>query len=237
MTNAKDVIKELEQYSNPERAKQLKAYFKTGHGGYGADDKFIAVKVPDQRKVSKKLFKEIPLSEVKKLLYSPIHEYRETGFMILCDKFKKAGEEERKEIYNFHLQHISRANNWDLVDGSAPWIIGFYLLDKKDRKILYKLARSKSLWENRSAIVATQMLIRNHQYEDTLEIAEILLDHPHDLIHKAVGWMLREVGNKDLKTEETFLKKYYKKMPRTMLRYAIEKFEENTRQKYLKGEI
>lgn len=231
------IKKELKQLSNPKKAEQAMRFFKTGKGEYAEGDRFIGIGSPMQRKTAKENI-ETKLEDVQELLNSEIHEYRQTALLILVYKFqnKKTPKSEKEKIYKLYLKNTKKINNWDLVDVSAPHVPGAYLLNK-DRKILYKLAKSNNLWEKRIAIISTFAFIRNNQFEDTLKISEILLNDEHDLMHKAVGWMLREVGNRDLKTEEKFLKKHYKKMPRTMLRYAIEKFEENKRQKYLKGEI
>lgn len=229
-----EVKKDLQVFAAPEKAKILSRFFKTGKGEYGEGDVFIGVQVPYMRKVAKKYFKDISLNEVEKLLTSKIHEHRLTGLLILTYKFPKLSQEEKKETVDFYLSHTAYINNWDLIDLSAPKILGEYFLDKpNERKILYKLAKSKSLWERRIAILTTYTFIRKGDFKDTLMISEILLKDEHDLIHKGVGWMLRELGNKDQKTEEEFLKKYYKKMPRTMLRYAIEKFDDKKRKFFM----
>ena len=218
---------DLEKLADLEKAKILARFFKTGEG-----DIFLGVKVPDQRKVAAK-YKGLALEDLQKLLDNNIHECRLTALFILVAKYKKADDLEKKEIVEFYIKNTRSINNWDLVDSSAPYILGNYLLDK-DKSILYTLAKSASLWERRIAMLSTHAFIRNNEFEDTLKIAEILLDDKHDLIHKAVGWMLREVGNRDLKAEECFLQKHCKNMPRTMLRYAIEKFENEKRNAYLK---
>ena len=191
--------------------------------------------VPDTRKIAKR-YKEMGLQDIQILLNSKIHEERLTALLIMIEQQKKASEEKKKELYNFYLKNTKNINNWDLVDLSSRFIIGEYLLNK-NREILYKLARSESLWEKRISIISTCAFINKNDFLDTLKISEILLNDKHDLIHKAVGWMLREIGKKDKKTEEQFLKKHFKEMPRTMLRYAIERFPENERKAYLKGEI
>ncbi len=226
--------KELKKYVNMEKARFLPTFFKTGKGEYGEGDIFIGVVVPDIRKVAVKFEKNISMSDLQTLLDSKIHEERLLALLILVEKSKKASE--KKKITEFYFKNTKNINNWDLVDLSAPKIVGAYLFDK-DRSILYKFARSNHLWEKRIAIVATYYFIQRNQLKDTLNISEILLNDKHDLMHKAVGWMLREVGKKDLNAEEQFLKKYYKKMPRTMLRYAIEKFPESKRKAYLSGKI
>ncbi len=226
---------ELKKLANPKQAVLLQGFFKTGKGEYGEGDIFLGIKVPETRKVAKK-FNDISFKEIENSLKSKIHEERLAALLILVDRYAKADEKEKKEIFEFYLAHARRVNNWDLVDLSAPKIVGEYLLDKsKDRKVLYLLAESENLWEKRISIISTFTFIRNNDFEDTLKISEVLLKDEHDLIHKAVGWMLREVGKKDIKEEEKFLKKHYRDMPRTMLRYAIEKFPENKRKAYLKG--
>lgn len=229
----KELIKELKGYAQPEDVEKLGRFFKTGKGEYSEGDSFIGVRVPDMRKVAKG-FLEMSFEHLEQLLLDKVHEYRQIALIILVDKFKKAGEREKKLIFDFYLKHAEFVNNWDLVDLSAPTIVGGYLLDRK-RDILYKLARSKNLWKRRIAIVATSAFIAKGQFKDTLRIAELLLEDKRDLIHKAVGWMLREVGKKDQKVLEKFLDKHHKQMPRTMLRYAIEKFDERKRKFYMKG--
>jgi 3-methyladenine DNA glycosylase AlkD len=229
-----DLKKDLLSYSTKKRAESNAWFFKTGKGQYGEGDQFLGVTVPHARKVAKK-YKELSLKDINTLLQSVWHEERLLSLFILVHQFQKADEKTQRELYQFYLKNTKHINNWDLVDSSAHKIVGAYLLDKPPiRKILYTLAKSKDLWEKRIAIIATAMFINNNQFNDTLKIAEILLHDKHDLIHKAVGWMLREVGKKDQPTEETFLKKHYKVMPRTMLRYAIEKFDEKKRKEYMK---
>ena len=225
--------KELKSLSNKEHAVILQRFFKTGKGQYGEGDIFLGLKSEPLTKTAKK-YKDLPLKDIQNLLKSKIHEYRSSALVILKEQFKV--ENNRKQIFSFYLKNTKNINNWDLVDCSAPHIVGKYLIDK-NRKVLYKLANSKNLWEKRIAIISTFSFIRENDFKDTLAIGEILLNDKHDLIHKAVGWMLREVGKREQKTEEKFLKKHYKTMPRTMLRYAIERFEETKRQKYLKGYI
>jgi 3-methyladenine DNA glycosylase AlkD len=225
--------KELQSIADKEQSKNLQSFFKTGKGEYGEGDIFLGIKVPVQRKIAKKYI-DLSLKDLQNLLDSKIHEYRFTALIIIIQK-NRGLDISSKEIFDFYIKNFKNVNNWDLVDISAPHIVGRYLFDKSNRKILYKFAKSKNLWEKRISIVSTFAFIRENQFEDTLKIAEILLNDEHDLIHKAVGWALREVGKKDRKTEEIFLKKYYKQMPRTMLRYAIEKFPEDLRIFYLKG--
>jgi 3-methyladenine DNA glycosylase AlkD len=226
-----ELKKELQNLSSPEKAKQTVRFFKTGKGQYGEGDRFIGVVVPDQRKVANK-FKDCPLSEVTKLLQSPIHEHRLTALFILNLKYQKADNATKDEIVDIYLKNINHINNWDLVDSSAPYFFGEYFYNK-DRTLLYKLANKDHLWSQRIAIIATFNFIKKQDYQDTLKLSEQLLRHPHDLIHKAVGWMLREIGNRNLETELAFLDKHTTQMPRTMLRYAIERFEETLRKKYL----
>ncbi|MCW8809433.1 MAG: DNA alkylation repair protein [Ignavibacteriaceae bacterium] len=216
-------------------AETMQWFFKTGRGDYGEGDVFIGLKVPVQRKLARE-FRDLSLTEIKKLLTSTVHEERLISLFILIDKYQKMDEKGKKEIFNFYLKNRKGINNWDLVDISAPKIIGKHLREK-DKSILFKFALSKNLWERRIAILSTQELIKNDDFAPTLQIAEMLINDEHDLIHKAVGWMLREIGKKDLATEEKFLKIHYKNMPRTMLRYAIEKFPETKRKKYLQGKI
>lgn len=224
------IQKDLRQLADPKKAAFVARYFKTGKGEYGEGDIFLGLTVPQTRSIAKK-YSNLSLLDIQKLLDSKIHEMRQAGLMILCYQFLRTVEKEK--IYNFYISNISRINNWDLIDGSAPVIVGGYLIDKP-KEILYTLAKSKNMWERRIAILATQAFIRNDEFHETLKIAEMLLHDEHDLLHKAVGWMLREIGNKDRKAEELFLQKHYKIMPRTMLRYAIEKFPPNKKLFYMK---
>jgi 3-methyladenine DNA glycosylase AlkD len=228
----KDVQGELRKLAHPEKAKILSGFFKTGKGDYGEGDLFLGITVPEQRKIAKK-YSGLPLKDIRKLLSSKIHEYRLVALLMLIRQYGKSDERREKEIFDFYLANTRHINNWDLVDLSAPNIMGDYLLDK-DRAIVYKLAKSDNLWEKRIAIMATFMFIRNNQFDDTFRIAEILLYDQHDLIQKAVGWMLRETGKRNQTQEEAFLKKYCGEMPRTMLRYAVERFDEQKRRLYLK---
>jgi 3-methyladenine DNA glycosylase AlkD len=230
-----NLLKEINSNANKEKAKLLQRFFKTGKGDYGEGDVFLGIVVPIQRKIAKNHI-NLSSSDLQELLNSKIHEHRLIALLILVDKFKKASEKEKKEIFDFYLKNTKNINNWDLVDLSSHCIVGGYLLDK-DRKILHKLANSTHLWEKRIAIISTFAFIREKQFGDSIKIAEILLKDKHDLIHKAVGWMLREIGKKDAKTLEVFLKKHYRNMPRTMLRYAIEKLPEKVRKSYLAGDM
>jgi len=240
MSTAAEVIRELKKLSTPEKAKNSEWFFKTDEGDYGHGDKFLGIKVPDQRVIAKE-FKDLPLPELSKLINDPIHEARLTAVVILVSQFKTAKKAksglEIKKLVDFYLSNLKGINNWDLVDTSCRDILGEYLLDKTDRKILYDFARSPNLWKQRISIISTMAFIKKGEFDDTFEISKILLESKHDLIQKAVGWMLRDIGDEDKNAEVEFLKVHYKKMPRTMLRYAVEKFDEKTRQKYLKGEI
>ena len=232
MQTAIQIKKELEKLKNPKQAEILQRFFKTGKGQYGQGDIFLGIKAPVQRKIAKE-FKKVSLKDIEILLNSKVHEHRLISLFILINKFRKADNLEKKKIFDFYLENTKNINNWDLVDLSAANIVGEFLQDKP-RKALYKLAKSKSLWEKRIAMLACFAFIRNNDFSDALKISEILVNDEHDLIHKAVGWMLREIGKRDQKIEEAFLKKHYRKMPRTMLRYAIEKFSEKKRKFYLK---
>jgi 3-methyladenine DNA glycosylase AlkD len=223
----------LRTLADKETAKALQGFFKTGPGGYAEGDVFIGIKIPSLRAVAKE-YESADFDTVKALLTSKIHEERALALMILVRQFSRGSEELRKRIYEFYFDQMRSINNWDLVDGSAPYIVGPHLWNR-DRKPLYALARSTSLWERRIAILATQYFIRQNDFADALKISKILVADEHDLIHKAVGWMLREIGKRDLAAEEDFLKMHYRNMPRTMLRYAIERFPETKRRKYLLG--
>ncbi len=228
---AKSVEQDLKKLGSKEKSESSQWFFKTGKGQYGYGDVFIGVTVPEQRKVAKK-YADLALPDIENLLSSKFHECRLTALLILCSQYKKAEEKTQKTIVKFYLSHLERVNNWDLVDTSARNILGEYLVDK-DRSWLYKLARSQNIWERRVAIVATHAFIVRHDFDDTLAIATILLDDTHDLIHKAVGWMLREVGKRSRPALITYLNEYSSKMPRTALRYAIEHFPEAQRKRYM----
>lgn len=230
-----ELRKNIRTLASPEISRTMQWFFKTGKGEYGEGDVFVGLKVPIQRKLARG-FKDLALADLKILLKSPVHEERLISLFILVDKYEKGADKEKEAIFTFYLKNRRGINNWDLVDLSAPKIIGNHLL-KKDKNLLFKFALSKNLWERRIAVLSTYEFIRNNNFVVTLQISEILLHDKHDLIHKAVGWMLREIGKRDLQVEENFLKINYKKMPRTMLRYAIEKFPETKRKKYLQGKI
>ncbi len=227
--------KRLRSLADPKVAAVLARFFKTGPGQYGEGDRFIGVKVPTTRKVAKE-FKSLPLAEVECLLHSEIHEERLLALVILVGQFEKGDDATRKTIYNLYLANTRHINNWDLVDLSAPQIVGGYLEDRS-RRPLDRLVKSASLWERRISILATHWFIRHGDFADTLRIAEELLGDKQDLIHKAVGWMLREVGKRDVTVLEEFLGQHCRVMPRTMLRYAIEQFSEKKRRKYMNGTI
>lgn len=226
-----DVKKALAKVADKKRAKLLAGYFKTGKGQYGEGDIFLGVIVPEERKIAKK-FPDLSLAEIKKLLLSKIHEHRMVALFILTGQFEKADKEDKKKIAEFYLKNSKNINNWDLVDLSACKILGTYLLDKP-RDILYELAKSKNIWQRRIAVLATFPSIAKKDFKDILVIGQELLADEHDLMQKAVGWMLREVGKRDKKVLVDFLDKYTKEMSRTTLRYAIEKFPENERKNYL----
>ena len=225
------IKQELLSLGDSERAKKLSNYFKTGKGQYGEGDVFIGIPVPQQREVAKR-YVNLSLDDIQELLRSEIHEHRFTALLILVTKYGKANNTDKEEIFNFYLKNSCYINNWDLVDLSAPKIVGDYLAHR-ERSALFKLARSSSMWERRIAVLATSAFIRNDDFEDALAIVELLLLDENDLIHKAVGWMLREIGKRDQKLLEKFLNKYKSRMPRTMLRYSIEKFGEDKRKYYL----
>lgn len=226
------LTKDLQSLKNPEKAKIYQRFFKTGKGEYGEGDTFLGLTVPQQRKLVILYWRCISLPEIRKLLKSSFHEYRFTALAILVKKYRSGDEKEKDRIAKFYIQNRKGVNNWDLVDSSAPQILGDYLLER-DRSILYQYAKSKNLWERRIAMLSTFAFINTKEYKDALAIAKILLHDDHDLIHKAVGWGLREIGKRDQAVEEKFLKKYYKVIPRTMLRYAIERFDEKKRKFYM----
>jgi len=224
------LTKEIQKSYSKERAEHSKRFFKTGIGEYGEGDIFLGLSVPEQRVLAKK-YSNLSMPQIQKLLDSEIHEYRLIAGLILIKKFEKDPE----VIFNFYIKNARRFNNWDLVDLTAPRIVGNFLKDK-NKKIIYNLARSKNIWEKRIAIVSTlYFIVKENNFSDTLKISEIILGDSHDLIHKAVGWMLREVGKRNVELLKDFLKINYKKIPRTTLRYSIERFSEEERKKFLKG--
>jgi 3-methyladenine DNA glycosylase AlkD len=231
---AADIRRELKSMAEPDKAAIMQRFFKIGPGQYGEGDIFIGVIVPQSRRVAKK-FCQLPLGELRTLLYSHIHEERLVALLILAWSYSvSSSREKEEEIVKFYLDNIKQVNNWDLVDLSAPNILGAHLVDR-DRRLLYRLATSENVWERRIAIVATHHFIRNGDFSDTLKIAEMLLQDKHDLIHKAAGWMLREVGKRDAAAQEAFLEKHWSVMPRMMLRYAIERLPESKRCRYKKA--
>jgi 3-methyladenine DNA glycosylase AlkD len=226
--------KEFRSLGNEEIASHSLRFFKTGKGEYGEGDIFLGIRVPVIRKHAKTLI-DLPLKTLEAFIESKYHEERLLGLIVLVNKFNASKDEnEKSKIYKYYISKFKYINNWDLVDVTCPHIVGKYLFEK-DRKILYKWAKSKDLWTKRIAMISNWWFIRNGDLKDVYKLSEILLEDEHDLIHKAVGWMLREAAKKDFKKTEVFLKKHYKSMPRTMLRYAIEQFPEKTRQAYLKG--
>ena len=228
----------LEVLSIPEKAEFFPKFFKTGEGEYGEGDQFIGVTVPDQRAVAKEYFKIIALEELSQLLSSKIHEHRLTALLILVYKFEKSKDQsEQKEIVDFYLHHLEYINNWDLVDTSCYKILGRYSFDNQEDNILIDLSKSEKMWEKRMAIVGTMYYIKKGKFDLTKKFALKNLLHPHDLMHKANGWLLREMGKKNEQELLDFLNLHYKKMPRTCLRYAIEKLDEDLRQDYLKSRI
>lgn len=230
----KQIASELNRLKNLKKAKDLSWFFKTGNGEYGEGDKFLGIVVPELRTVAQKYALVTTLVDIKKLLISPWHEMRLLGLLILTYKYPKTSKSEQKKIYDFYLKNTKYINNWDLVDLSAYKITGPWLFAQKNKKILYKLAKSKNIWERRIAVLTTFYFIKQNDFTDSLRLAKLLLIDTHDLMHKAVGWMLREIGKRDQKILEQFLLQHYKYMPRTMLRYAIERLPENKKKFYMK---
>ncbi len=229
---AKEIIAELEKHVNSQKREFLPYFFKTGKGQYGEGDKFLGIVVPDIRLVARK-FRETSFDEITILLDSEYHECRMCALLLLVERFKKSNEPDRELIYNFYLSNTNRVNNWDLVDLSAPYIVGEYLKNRS-REDLYRLAASSVLWEQRIAVVSTATLIRNNDFIDIIKLAELLLYHSHDLMHKAIGWMLREMGKRNKEILLDFLEKHSKEMPRTMLRYSLEKLTSEERTYFMK---
>lgn len=232
MTISEQIIAALQTSGNPEKAVHLSHFFKTGKGQYGEGDLFMGVTVPEQRIIAKK-YNQAGFPVLKELIASPWHEVRLTGLLILVNQFEKNKDEYfRKSCVDFYLTQTAYINNWDLVDLTCYKLLGVWLVDK-DRQLLYRLATSSNMWEQRIAIVTCMHFVRQGDFRDCLAIADLLLQHTHDLIHKAVGWLLRETGKKDRQVLTDFLCTRYRQMPRTMLRYAIEHFPEEERRKYL----
>jgi 3-methyladenine DNA glycosylase AlkD len=235
MNTYQKIINSLDELANTKKdIKSLEKFFQVYSGGYGEGDKFIGVSVPNQRLISKKFYKETSIDELETLLKSSIHEHRLTALLMLVLKYQKTKNfKEQEEIAKLYLRNLDYVNGWDLVDSSAHFILGPYIQKTGKFEILYNLAESNHLWKQRASIISTYHQIRIKSFEHTLRISEKLLNHKHDLIHKAVGWMLREVGNRSIKNELSFLDIYAPIMPRTMLRYAIEKFDPELKAKYL----
>lgn len=235
MTKASEIKVALKNLASQDRAETNAWFFKTGPGEYGHGDQFLGVRVPDIRRAIRGAH-VMASAQVEQLLRSKYHEERLAGVLILVDQYKRGDDDQKLQVYRMYLEQTKYINNWDLVDLSAHKIVGPHLAERS-KAPLTKLAKSASLWERRIAIIATFHYIRFDNHAETLRIAKILLKDSEDLIHKAVGWMLREVGKKDLAVAEEFLLEHYRRMPRTMLRYAIEKFPEAKRQAYLKGRM
>lgn len=227
----KSLESEIKKHGDPQKAEFLKRFFKTGIGQYGENDVFLGLTVPKQRIIAKKYI-QLSLADLEKLLESRFHEYRLIALLILMQKYKKSDPSGKKKIANFYLKNTKYINNWDLVDLSAKNILGDYYLNG-DKSVVYKLARSGNLWEKRIAVLTCFRFISENEYDDALKIAEMLLKDKHDLIHKAVGWMLREIGKRDIDVEIRFLDKFAETMPRTMLRYSIERLAQSQRKFYL----
>lgn len=235
MSTSEQIIAALRQIGTPEKAAHLSKFFKTGKGEYGEGDCFLGIPVPETRRVAK-AHVDTSFEDLHILLESPWHEVRLCALLILVERFKrkKTSEEEREEIYHFYLKHTKRCNNWDLVDLSCPTIVGGYLLNHTDRSTLYRLAEGPLLWEQRIAMVSTYTFIYNRQFDDAIRLAKHFMTHQHDLMHKAVGWMLREIGKRERPVLSAFLEEYASRLPRTALRYAIEHYPEEERKRYLK---
>jgi 3-methyladenine DNA glycosylase AlkD len=233
--SAAAVVARLRQLGDPDHARFVAGYFRTGPGEYGEGDQFLGIRIPVLRGLVRE-FRGLPLDDAAELLRSPWHEVRLFALLLLVDAYARGTPEARDAIYRLYLDSVASINNWDLVDSSAPQIVGAHL-EAGDRGVLERLARSESLWERRIAMLATQHFIRRGDFDPALRIAEMLVDDGHDLIHKAVGWMLREIGNRDRAAAEAFLRRHHRTMPRMMLRYAIERFPPDLRQAYMRGEM
>lgn len=234
MKNAASILKKLQSLADPARAAHQQRFFKTGKGEYAEGDVFLGLTLPATRALVKTYWKETDFEDLERLFSSPWHEARTVAVLVLVDKFNKAKDEAaRKELAGFYAAHLPRANNWDLIDISVYKILGAYLYGQKDRSLFYKLARSKNLWEQRASIVGTMYLVKRGDFQITLDLAELFLTHKHDLMHKAAGWLLREVGKKDEKVLCAFLDKHHKAMPRTMLRYSIERLSPQQKKLYM----
>lgn len=232
------ILQALQFLSIPDKAEFLPRFFKTGKGEYAEGDQFLGVVVPDSRKVAKAFYKEISMEELSEVLKSEYHEMRLVALLMVLTKFEKAtSQKEKKTWVDFYLKHTHWINNWDLVDVSCYKILGRYCFENQKTDILYQLSKSDLMWEKRMAVVGSLYFIKKGIFDLTLDLVLENLHHPHDLIHKANGWMLREIGKKDESTLLNFLHQYYAQMPRTSLRYAIEKLDENTRQEFLKKSV
>ncbi len=232
---ATELVSRLRAMGDPEIAAHSQRFFKTGAGEYGAGDRFLGIRVPQLRQAAKR-YPNVALSEVLKLLRSPLHEVRLFALLLLVQQFERGDDATREAIYRHYLEHTRYINNWDLVDSSAPKILGAFL-QHRSRSVLSRLVGSDSLWERRIGIMACFHFIRRNDFTDALKLCQRLIDDEHDLIHKASGWMLREIGNRDGETARRFLQRHYRNMPRTMLRYAIEKYPREERQRYLKSMV
>jgi 3-methyladenine DNA glycosylase AlkD len=235
MTATAEILARLQEMGDPEHARFVAGYFRTGPGEYGEGDRFLGIRIPALRRFAREC-RGTSLDDAAGLMRSPWHEARLLGVLLFVDAYARGNAETRDAVYRLYLANTRWVNNWDLVDLSAPQIVGAHLAEG-DRGVLERLARSESLWERRIAMLATQHFIRRRDFGTALRIAEMLVDDRHDLIHKAVGWMLREIGDRDRAAEEAFLRRHHRTMPRTMLRYAIEKFPPDLRQAYLRGEM
>jgi 3-methyladenine DNA glycosylase AlkD len=243
MSNASDMTaiklteirRETRELADPQVAEFLQRFFQTGRGQYGEGDRFLGIRVPKLRRVARR-YRSLPREEVVELLRSPWHEERLLALRLLVEQYRRGSDVDRQAIYTIYLSHARYINNWDLVDASAEHILGAHL-DPEHFTVLEEMARSESVWERRMAIMSSFHWIKQGVFLPTLHLATVLLDDSHDLIHKAVGWMLREVGKRDMEREEEFLRESYRMMPRTMLRYAIEHFPGRRRQQYLRGEV
>lgn len=234
MSITKSVINDLKKYTDPQKKEIFPKFFKTGKGEYGEGDKFWGITVPNIRIVAKQYYKDISLNDIKELINNEIHEIRLTGYIILTYKYEKGDSSQKEEIVNFYLNNLQGVNNWDIVDLSCPKILGEYLISHPEKRyLLYQLANSNNLWEQRISIVSTYPFIKKNDFTDTLQISSTLLSHKHDLIHKAIGWMLREVGKKDITVLRNYLDENIHILPRTTLRYSIEKMDKEERDKYL----
>ena len=225
------IQEELKRVAEPKYAEKLQSFFKTGKGEYGEGDIFLGVRVPEQRRIAKK-HREIPIEQIVTLLHSRFHEERLTALFLLVNQFQRGDEQKKQQIVNIYLKNTRYINNWDLVDSSAHKILGEWLKNKQ-KEILYELANSRNIWERRISVISTFAFIEEGDFKDALKIVESLINDEHDLIHKATGWVLREIGKKDLQELIIFLDNHYRKMPRTMLRYSIEKLPNEQRKHYL----